>query len=609
MSLEGQASSEGAASDAIILRRIASLLRPYRRLIGWLWITTLLEAAAGAMNPFIYKVVVNAAIQGRVDVIEVMAGVLAVLALVSAALSVMTRWLSSRMVENFGAKLRENMFLCVNRMSMSFFLRAPKGDLLSRFNAEAMGAEQSVLGIVSDAASQVMTVIFAICGMLLLSPSITGLSLVLAPIFVFPANRIGRRLRALAEERYEQIALMNQFVVERFSVSGAILTKTLGWPDADEARFSRHARQVASLGVAQSLYARSLYVALTLLAAMATVLVYGMGGVLAAYHHIEIGSVVALAAYLNRLYGPLTSLSNVRVDLLSGLASFRRIFDVLDLRPDVADRPGSVALAESMRPVPMLELSGVAFRYPVCEGEVSSRSDRDGASCWTVDGISFSVERGQTVGIVGPSGCGKSTIAALICRHYDVAQGAVFINGMDVRAVTLASLRRSVSLITQNVHMFHETIRENLVLANPSAGDALMWEALSVARLDSLVRLMPAGLDTVVGDSGLRLSGGEQQRFAIARLALREPSVVILDEPTAHLDASSEALMQDSLRSLLAGRTTLVIAHRLATVREADLIVVLENGRVVDMGDHDDLLTRPGYYSDAYGRLLGDRKR
>jgi ATP-binding cassette subfamily B protein len=441
--------------------------------------------------------------------------------------------------------------------------------------------------------------------MFYLSWQITLLALVLLPLFIIPARLMSRRLQAITRESYGLNAEMSTQMSERFNVAGALLVKLFGRPADEDQLFRTKARRVADIGVQQAMYARIFLVALTLVAALATALVYGLGGRLAIHGSLTVGTVVALTAFLNRLYGPLTSLSNVQVDVMTALVSFDRVFEVLDLEPAIADAPGAVDLqVEDSAPM-TVEFDQVDFRYPTA-AEVSLASLESVAVLdnaperQILHGVSFRAEPGQLVALVGPSGAGKTTISQLVTRMYDVQSGAVLVAGRDVREVTLASLRSAVGVVTQDAHMFHDSIRNNLSYAKPEVTEDELWAVIDAAQIGELIRSLPDGLDTVVGDRGYRLSGGEKQRLAIARLLLKAPAVVVLDEATAHLDSESEVAVQAALATALSGRTSLVIAHRLSTIREADQILVIDDGRIVQRGRHDELLEAGGLYSELY---------
>jgi ATP-binding cassette subfamily B protein len=565
-------------------------------------------AFLAVLNPLIFKKIIDDGIgtnppeTGDQGLIVSLALLVAGLAIVDAGLQLWSRWCSTRIGEGLIFDMRSQVYTHISRMPIAFFTRTQTGALISRLNNDVLGAQQAFTGTLSGVVSNVIGVVLTLIAMLVLSWQITLLSLVLLPVFVIPAKLIGTRLQALTRESYAINADMNNTMTERFNVSGALLVKLFGRPGVEEQAFRDRAGRVRDIGVTTAMYGRVFFASLTLVAALATAMVYGVGGVLAANGELAIGTVVALAAYLTRLYGPLTALSNVRVDVMTALVSFERVFEVLDLEPMVTEKDDAVALPRGAQ---ALELDDVHFRYPSAE-EVSLASLESVAvldttpSVPVLKGVSFRAEAGELVALVGPSGAGKTTISQLVTRMYDVQSGTVRIGGTDVRDATLQSLRDAVGVVTQDAHMFHASIRDNLTYARPDATDAQLWEALDQAQVGALVRTLQDGLDTVVGDRGYRLSGGEKQRMAIARLLLKAPGLVVLDEATAHLDSESEAAVQRALSSALQGRTSLVIAHRLSTVREADQILVVDDGRVVEHGRHDELLRRGGLYTELY---------
>jgi ATP-binding cassette subfamily B protein len=487
-------------------------------------------------------------------------------------------------------------------MPLAFFTRTQTGALVSRLNNDVIGAQRAFTSTLSGTLSNVIALVLTLAVMLTLSWEITLLSLVLLPVFVVPAKWVGRRLAGLTRESADLNASMNTTMTERFNVSGALLVKLFGRPDAETAAFTARAARVRDVGVTSAMYGRAFIVALTLVAALAQALTYGLGGWLALSGQLSTGSVVALALLLTRLYGPLTALSNVQVDVMSALVSFERVFEVLDLPSSVAEKPGATEVPADARTV---EFDDVRFSYPTA-AEVSLASLEDVAvldnapSQEVLHGVSFTARPGELVALVGPSGAGKTTISQLVPRIYDVSSGAVRVGGVDVRDATFASLRDVVGVVTQDAHLFHDTIRANLTYARPDATDEQMWDALERAQIAGLVRSVTDGLDTVVGERGYRLSGGEKQRLAIARLLLKAPGIVILDEATAHLDSESEAAVQRALDEALSGRTSLVIAHRLSTIRGADQILVVADGRIVERGTHEELLAAEGVYRELY---------
>jgi ATP-binding cassette subfamily B protein len=585
--------------------RVLAFARPYRRDITVFLCAVVLDAIIGVATPVLAGNVVNTITRGApaasAAVIRI-AVLIAALAVVDSLLSLVNRWYSARIGEGIILTLRTRVFDHVQRMPLQFFTRTQTGALVSRLNNDVMGAQQAFTSTLSGVVSNVIQLALTAAVMFSLSWQVTALSLVLLPIFILPARRIGRRLAEITRESYQLDAQMNATVTERFGVAGALLVKLFGHPEAEARRFADRARRVRDIGIQQAMYGRVFFVAMLLVAALAQALTYGLGGALAVSGRISAGTVVTLALLLTRLYGPLTSLSNVRIDVMSALVSFERVFEILDLPPAIEERPGARDLPADAASV---ELRDVFFRYPSA-AEVSLASLEDVAALDrtvtepVLRGVSFTVEAGQMVALVGPSGAGKSTTAMLVPRVYDVTGGAVLVGGVDVRDATLASLRDTIGVVTQDAHLFHETIAENLRYAKPEASDEELWAALAAAQVADLVRGLPDGLSTVVGERGYRFSGGEKQRIAIARLLLKAPNIVILDEATAHLDSESEAAVQRALSVALTGRTALVIAHRLSTVRDADQILVIDAGRVVERGTHDQLVAADGLYAELY---------
>jgi ATP-binding cassette subfamily B protein len=586
-----------------IVRRIAAFAKPYRGALAVFLLLIIIDAVVGAANPLIYRSIIDNGILGHnVNLVIVLAGAVAALAIFDAALGLAQRWISSRVGEGLIFDMRTRVFGHINEMPISFFTRTQTGALISRLNNDVLGAQQAFTDTFSSVVGNVIGVTITLVAMFFLSWQITLLSLVLLPIFLLPARWVGRRLAGITREAYNLNAQMNTTMSERFNVSGALLVKLFGHPSQEVDAFAAKARRVRDIGVLQAMYARVFMTALLLTASLATALVYGVGGVFAAQGTLMVGTVVALTAYLARLYGPLTALSNVQVDIMTALVSFDRVFEVLDLPPMIAEKPDAVPIP---RGPATIEFDHVDFRYPAAE-EVSLASlesvavlERSNNQQVLFD-VSFTAKPGQLVALVGPSGAGKTTLSHLVPRLYDVRAGAVRINGVDVRDATLASIRAITGVVTQDAHLFHETIRSNLLYAKPDATDAELFEALRNAQILGLVDTLPDGLDTLVGDRGYRLSGGEKQRIALARLLLKAPDIVVLDEATAHLDSESEAAVQEALRRALAGRTSLVIAHRLSTVREADVILVIDQGRIVEQGTHATLLAGGGLYAELY---------
>jgi ATP-binding cassette, subfamily B, bacterial len=584
-------------------RRMLTFVLPYRRILSVFLVLIVLDALYSVVNPLIFREIINNGILAHdTGVVIKYAIVLAVLSVFSAGLSIGQRWVSARVGESLIYDLRTKVFGHVQRMPLAFFTRTQTGALISRLNNDVLGAQQAFTDTLSSVVSNLMTVVLVVTTMMILSWQITLVALVILPVFVFPAKRMGRKLAGITRESYELNASMNATMTERFNVAGALLVKLFGRPGEELGGFAGRAARVRDIGIKQALYARIFFVALLLTASIATALVYGWGGVLAIEGVLNVGTVVALTSYLNRLYAPLIGLSNVQLDIMTALVSFDRVFEVLDLTPMIDEKPGA-------RPIPAgpatVEFEHVEFSYPRAE-EVSLASLESVAVLDSLPArdvlhdVSFTARPGQLVALVGPSGAGKTTISYLVSRLYDIRGGAVRINGVDVRDATLGSITATVGTVTQDAHLFHDTIRANLTYAKPGATDRELVDALAGAQILHLVESLPQGLDTVVGERGYRLSGGEKQRLAIARLMLKAPSVVVLDEATAHLDSESEAAVQRALDTALAGRTSLVIAHRLSTVRSADLILVVEDGRIAERGTHDALLAAGGLYTDLY---------
>ncbi len=609
------------------VRRIASYARPYRTQLAVFLGMTTLSAVATVAIPLLLKTIIDRGILPRdTGVVIAVAGVVAALALVSALLAIGQRWYSARIGEGLIYDLRTEVFEHVQRQPIAFFTRAQTGSLVSRLNSDVIGAQQAITSTLSSVVANALTLILVLVVMVKLSWLVTVVALVLLPAFVIPARLVGRRLQRYTRESMQLDAELGSTMTERFNVAGAMLVKLFGHPERENGLYRQRAARVRDIGVTTAMYGSALFIALSLLASMATAVVYGLGGAMVIHGAFQIGTLVALTALLARLYGPITALSNVQVDVMTALVSFDRVFEVLDLRPLIEEKPdavpllaavpgpgpapGAAAVAGHGHPVtaPAIEFDHVSFRYPKAS-EVSLASlesialpvpEQAGPPPPVLRAVTFRAPPGQLTALVGPSGAGKTTITHLVSRLYDPDEGAVRIGGQDLRDVTLGSLRDVVGVVTQDAHMFHDTVRANLSYAAPDAAEQDLIAACRAAQIWDLIAALPDGLDTVVGDRGYRLSGGEKQRLAIARLLLKAPAVVVLDEATAHLDSESEAAVQAALKTALNGRTSLVIAHRLSTIREADQILVIDEGRVAEHGTHAELLAAGGLYAELY---------
>ena len=587
------------------LKRIFSFALPYRKFLSIFIFTVIIDAILVVATPLLLRSLVDeGVIPGRPDVVTRYALIVAALAIADAGFSMLGRWFSSRIGEGLIYDLRSQVFEHVQKQSIAFFTRTQTGSLISRINSDVIGAQQAFTSTLSGIVSNSLTLLFVVIAMLTLSWQITLVSLVLLPVFIIPTKWIGRKLAIYTRQSFDLNAEMSSTMTERFNVSGALLVSLYGNRIAEGSNFRSKARRVADMGIKIAMLNRIFFIAMTSVAAIATSFAYGIGGHLAINKEITIGTLLAIAALLARLYGPLTSLSNIRVDVMSALVSFERVFEVLDLKPMVTDPANPISIPKTM---PIIEFSKVSFTYPKAD-EISIASLEAASVAETVDseavldGVSFTCEPGTLTALVGPSGAGKSTISGLLPRLYDVTEGSISINGVDIRDTTILELRSLIGIVTQDSHMLHESIAENLRYAKVDATGNEMWAACDAAQIGEFIRTLPKGLDTVVGERGHRLSGGEKQRLAIARLLLKQPQIVVLDEATAHLDSENEALVQNALATALAGRTSIVIAHRLSTVVHADQILVLENGRIVESGKHDELVAKGGLYFDLYQR-------
>ena len=584
-------------------RRIMQFARPYRRLISAFLVLVVGGSSLVVVTPLLLqRLVDDGVIPGNRTLVVQLALLVAALAFVEAGVTLAQRWFSSRIGEGLIYDLRTRVFSHVQQQPIAFFTRAQTGALVSRLNNDVIGAQQAFTSTLSGVVSNVVSLVLVAGAMLYLSWQITVAALLLLPVFWLPARRVGARLQGLTRESMQLNAELGNRMTERFNVAGALLVKLFGRPSDEDSQFADQAGRVRDIGVRIAMSNRIFFTALTMVAALATALVYGVGGLLTISGTLSVGTLLALAALLGRLYGPITALANVRVDVMTALVSFERVFEVLDLRPLVAEADDAVDLPGGPLTV---ELDGVSFGYPGADDvslaslEKVSSVDRE-AGGEVLHDVTLTAAAGELVALVGPSGAGKTTITALVARLYDPSSGVVRVGGVDLRSARMESLHDRVGVVTQEAHLFHDTVRANLLYARPSATEADLEAALRAAQVWELVRSLPHGLDTVVGDRGHRLSGGEKQRLALARLLLKAPGVVVLDEATAHLDSESEAAVQRALDTALAGRTSLVIAHRLSTVRGADQIVVVDGGRIVERGRHAELLALGGLYSELY---------
>jgi len=590
------------------VRRIFSYARPYRRELITFLLIVALDAVVTVAVPLMLRGLIDDGILPRkISVVIEIGLVVGGLALLDAVLTIGQRWFSARIGEGLIYDLRTEVFTHVQRQPIAFFTRTQTGSLVSRLNSDVIGAQQALTSTLSSVVANVLSLALVFGAMILLSWQVTLVALVLIPAFVFPARFVGRKLQRLTRESMQLDAAMGSTMTERFNVAGAMLVKLFGRPGDEVSTFRDRAGRVRDIGVTTAMYGSTLVIALTLLASLATAVVYGLGGVLVIDNFFKIGTLVALAALIGRLYGPITSLSNVQVDVMTALVSFDRVFEVLDLKPLITDAPDAVPLRTGPA-APAIDFDAVWFRYPTA-AEISLASlesialplpERTDANADVLRDVSFHAPAGQLTALVGPSGAGKTTITQLVARLYDPRSGRVLIDGTDIKDVTQDSLHDMVGVVTQDAHMFHDTIRANLTYAKPGATEPELIEACQAAQIWSLISGLPDGLDTVVGDRGYRLSGGEKQRIALARLLLKAPSIVVLDEATAHLDSESEVAVQRALKTALAGRTSLVIAHRLSTIISADQILVIDDGQVVERGTHAELLATDGLYRDLY---------
>ena len=587
------------------LKRIMGFALPYKVSLSLFMITVIIDAFLIIATPLLIKQLIDyGVIPGNDSLVTKLAAVVALIAILDAAFSMIGRWFSSRIGEGLIFDLRKMVFEHVQKQSIAFFTRTQTGALISRLNSDVIGAQQAFTSTLSGVVSNLLSLLLVTIAMLTLSWQITLASLALLPVFLIPTKWVGRKLQQYTRQSFDINAQMSSTMTERFNVSGALLVSLYGDAKAEKNEFSTKARKVADIGISIAMLNRVFFIALTSVAAIATAIAYGIGGHLAINGEITVGTLLAITALLARLYGPLTALSNVRVDVMSALVSFERVFEVLDLQPMVKDSPNAVELDSLM---PELSFNSVRFSYPSAT-DVSLASLESVAKLEQIEsgevlkGISFHAKPGTLTGIVGPSGAGKSTISSLIPRLYDVTQGSILIDQQDIRNYTIKSLRKLIGVVTQDSHMFHDSILNNLKYANSEATLTEIEQACKAARIWDFIQTLPSGLETIVGERGHRLSGGERQRLAIARLLLKKPRIVILDEATAHLDSENEALVQAALKEALIGRTSVVIAHRLSTIINADQILVIDKGLIVESGTHEQLVQRKGLYFDLYER-------
>ena len=585
------------------LKRIAKFAIPYKVSLSLFLVTVVIDAFLIVATPLLLrKLIDDGVIPKDSALVTKLALAVGIIAILDALFSMIGRWFSARIGEGLIYDLRRLIFEHVQKQSIAFFTRTQTGALISRLNSDVIGAQQAFTSTLSGVISNLLSLILVAATMLTLSWQITLISLTLLPVFLIPTKWVGRKLQGYTRESFDINASMSSTMTERFNVSGALLVSLYGNSRKEKEEFSAKARKVADIGISIAMLNRVFFIALTSIAAVATAVAYGFGGHLAINSEITVGTLLAITALLARLYGPLTALSNVRVDVMSALVSFERVFEVLDLQPMVVDQADAIELAAGK---PSVVFENVSFTYPKAD-QISLASlemvakPEVSISGPTLQNISFEANSGTLTGIVGPSGAGKSTISSLIPRLYDVTQGSIKIDGKDIRQYSIKSLRGSIGVVTQDSHMFHDSILNNLLYANPEASLTEIESACESARIWSFIESLPNGLDTVVGERGHRLSGGEKQRLAIARLLLKQPSLVILDEATAHLDSENEALVQAALREALTGRTSIVIAHRLSTIIHADQILVIDNGEIIERGTHEELVARGGMYFDLY---------
>ena len=596
----------GKKLDRAVLRRVWAFARPYRWMLAGFVLTILADAVATIVPPLIFRAIIDHHAIPHRDLggVNILALFAVGIALGDLILNLFQRWWTARIGEGLIFDMRSELYEHVNRMPLAFFTRTQTGSLISRLNNDVQGAQRAFTTTLGSVVQNVFTLVVTLIVMLRLEWRLTLLTVAVVPAFVLPAKRVGRRLQKLTKESFNLTAAMNTTMTERFNVSGALLVKLFGRPDRETAEFEDKAGRVRDIGIKTALLGRVFFAALGLLGAVGTVLVYWLGTRLVIEGAISVGTLTALALYVARLYGPLTQLTNAQVDVMTAFVSFERVFEVLDAKPSIVDSLGAYDLVD---PVGRIQLDNVWFRYPApstvsiasLEADVSAALSEEPSGV-ILKGVSLTAEPGQMVALVGPTGAGKTTLCNLVPRLYDVTAGVVRVDGHDVRDLTLTSLAAAIGMVSQDPHMFHDTIGTNLRYARPDATDAELVAACQAARIHDLISSLPEGYDTIVGERGYRLSGGEKQRLALARVLLKSPAIVILDEATAHLDSETELLVQQALAEALAGRTSLVIAHRLSTIQAADQILVVDEGRIVERGTHAELVERDGLYRELY---------